>query len=335
MLLTLVAAATLAATPVKLAAPGLTYVGVDEKSGVFFLDFLAQQLRGHGLEVTTQSQIAAVLGLERQKQLLGCTEESSSCLAELAGALGVDGVLSGSLARTGRGTYVINLNVVGATDGTNLASGSTRVGSDDELLDWLTTAAREMAPLIVSRVRKGSTAARPSNQAASPAAPGVPGRSNVTPVPPVPEAPRVADGALLPPVPTAPSPPSPSPSHASSGGLPGPSLSEGVRGPPRLAAWIVGGAGAALAITSGGFLVSAHVLRGELDRDPPPITRPSQLAWRLEQIQTRNRVSGILGAIAGAALATSGVLLLWPSAPAAQIVLLPSGAHVGFAWTLP
>jgi hypothetical protein len=37
-----------------------------------------------------------LLGLERQKQMLGCAEDSSNCLAELAGALGARFVLNGS-----------------------------------------------------------------------------------------------------------------------------------------------------------------------------------------------------------------------------------------------
>lgn len=145
-----------AATPIKLAAPGLTLVGMDEKAGVFFVDYLAQQFRTQGVSVTTQSQIAAVIGLERQKQLLGCGESSSECLAELAGALGVDGVLSGSIARTGSGAYVINLNIVAALDGRSMGSASARVPNDDALLDWLTAASRELAPRLVQQLGKGS-----------------------------------------------------------------------------------------------------------------------------------------------------------------------------------
>src|SRR3712207_8464674 len=37
-------------------------------------------------DVIGPSEIRAVIGLERQKQLLGCSDESSDCLAEIGGA---------------------------------------------------------------------------------------------------------------------------------------------------------------------------------------------------------------------------------------------------------
>ncbi len=51
-------------------------------------------------EVMSSRDVTALLGVERQKQLL-CSDESSSCLGELSGALGARFVLSGSLARLG------------------------------------------------------------------------------------------------------------------------------------------------------------------------------------------------------------------------------------------
>jgi TolB-like protein len=53
-----------------------------------------------GYEVIGKSDISAMLGFERQKKVMGCTEESS-CLAEIGGALGVDFILVGSLGRIG------------------------------------------------------------------------------------------------------------------------------------------------------------------------------------------------------------------------------------------
>jgi hypothetical protein len=48
------------------------------------------------LQVLSQGDIAAMLGLERTRQMLGCTEDQG-CMAELAGALDSDRLLSGSL----------------------------------------------------------------------------------------------------------------------------------------------------------------------------------------------------------------------------------------------
>ena len=51
-------------------------------------------------DVISSFEIGQLLGLEQQKALLGCTH-SESCLAEIAGALGVDYLVSGRLGRLG------------------------------------------------------------------------------------------------------------------------------------------------------------------------------------------------------------------------------------------
>jgi hypothetical protein len=125
------------AAPLKVAAPGLSYVGISPALGEVYLERFATVLGASGeLHVTTARDIAQVLGLERQRELLGCTDASSSCLAELAGGLGVDLVLGGSLAKTGS-FITVTLRVVKATDGSEIASSSTRVKDEDALQEWL------------------------------------------------------------------------------------------------------------------------------------------------------------------------------------------------------
>jgi TolB-like protein len=50
-------------------------------------------------ELISETEIGSMLGFERQKTLLGCTE--ASCLAEIGGALGCDYLLIGTLGRLG------------------------------------------------------------------------------------------------------------------------------------------------------------------------------------------------------------------------------------------
>ncbi len=146
MLLPVLGALALAAVPVapKLAAAGFATVNVDSKKGDLFIEYFAQRLNRYGIRVTTKSEIGALLGLERQKQLLGCSDEASSCLAELGGALGVDGVISGTAGQVGSG-YVLTLKVVRARDGTAMGSYSGRVDSEDAVLDWLARTAQTFA----------------------------------------------------------------------------------------------------------------------------------------------------------------------------------------------
>jgi hypothetical protein len=63
-----------------------------------------------GYDVVGKSDIVSMLGFERQKVMLGCTDDSA-CLAELGGALGVDLVLVGSLGRIGA-LYRLDLKLV-------------------------------------------------------------------------------------------------------------------------------------------------------------------------------------------------------------------------------
>ena len=63
-------------------------------------------------DVIGKSDIVAMLGFEKQKAVLGCSEDSA-CLAELGGALGVDLVLVGSLGKIGN-LYRLDMKLVDA-----------------------------------------------------------------------------------------------------------------------------------------------------------------------------------------------------------------------------
>lgn len=134
---------------VKIAVPGLSVSGLEARLGEAYVERFATLLaRDPGLSVTTKRDIEQLLGMERQKQLLGCSENSSSCLAELAGGLGVDAVLSGSLARTGS-SFTVTMRVVRAADGSEVASSSERLKNEDALSEWL----EAEAPRLAERIR--------------------------------------------------------------------------------------------------------------------------------------------------------------------------------------
>ena len=110
-------------------------------------DYLAGTVRDQGFEVTTPSQVSDVLSLERQRQLLGCSD--SGCLAELGGALGVDAIVSPSLA-------VLDQNVVltlSATSQKGLSVGSQRKVVKGRALDGILPAVDELAPKLMAQVR--------------------------------------------------------------------------------------------------------------------------------------------------------------------------------------
>lgn len=136
-----------APAPMKLASPGMSVVNVDEKVGELFSDYFARQLETEGLSVTTSQEISAILGLDRQKKLLGCTEEATDCLAELGGALGVDGIITGTIGQVGTG-FTVSIKVSDARDGSAIATYSSRQPNEDAVLDWLGVTAKEFAAKV-------------------------------------------------------------------------------------------------------------------------------------------------------------------------------------------
>jgi hypothetical protein len=142
--LTLATAVLLAAAPtVKLAAPGFGAVDVPDKLAEYYSDTFATQLALNELSVMTRGDLAQVLGLERQKQLVGCGE-AGSCTAELVAALGVDGLVVGTLAKIGR-SYQLNVKVISAANANALAVWSTRAPDEETLMADVRSGAAEVA----------------------------------------------------------------------------------------------------------------------------------------------------------------------------------------------
>jgi TolB-like protein len=111
--------------------------GVTEERARLLGDALAGELRRRpGVSVLTQSDVAALLGVERTRQMLGCAE--SGCMAEIGGALGADRVIHGSIGRVGS-SMVVNLSALDAKRGAPVASVSERLraGDDEAFLDAL------------------------------------------------------------------------------------------------------------------------------------------------------------------------------------------------------
>ncbi len=137
------AVSLLAAAPVQVAVPDFHITGGKPGQAAVLMDPFVAELSRRGFQVTTQRDIAAMLGIERQKQLLGCADASSSCLTELAGALGSDALVSATLTQTGDAWF----GTVTALDsrGRSLSTLALRAASSAELLESLRRAAGELA----------------------------------------------------------------------------------------------------------------------------------------------------------------------------------------------
>jgi len=75
--------------------------GVEKEVAGALTEAITGEISSRGFfDVLSAKDVNVLIGVERQKQLMGCAE-GSSCLAELAGAIGAKFVLSGSVAKLG------------------------------------------------------------------------------------------------------------------------------------------------------------------------------------------------------------------------------------------
>lgn len=110
---------------------------------------LTQRLTLKGFRVLTAADMAAVLGVERQKALLGCNEESS-CIAEIGAALNARGVVLGSVGRLGD-TRLLNVKVVSSANAQALAACSAKASSDEALVSEAEACADTIALALLPR----------------------------------------------------------------------------------------------------------------------------------------------------------------------------------------
>ncbi len=164
-------AAMLSSSAAALAAPAKMKIallplqgrdGVDQVLAAVVTEALAVELSNRpGLAVITPKDIEAALGFEKQKAKVNaavaaqsgeevCTD--NSCLQEIGGALGVERMVSGSIARLGS-SWILTVQTFDSRKAQVLKRYFTRVSSNemDALLDVVPAAAEELFPGNESR----------------------------------------------------------------------------------------------------------------------------------------------------------------------------------------
>lgn len=91
--------------------------------------------------VISSKDITAVLGLERQRQLLGCSEDSS-CMTEIASALGAEFLLVASVGKVGE-NYLVSTRLMDTRSARAVGRGSAQVTEPSALFSALWTAAEQ------------------------------------------------------------------------------------------------------------------------------------------------------------------------------------------------
>jgi hypothetical protein len=89
-----------------------TGAGVDPALGPYLAQVLAKEVADRtGASPLVSADVTAMLGFERNKRMLGCSEEDSQCLAEITGALGVEQVLASSVS-VSSGRYLLAMSLL-------------------------------------------------------------------------------------------------------------------------------------------------------------------------------------------------------------------------------
>jgi TolB-like protein len=89
--------------------------GIDPTIAAALGDAITLEIAKRGyFTPTSMKELQTMLGVERQKQLMGCSEAASQCMAELADAIGARFVLNGSLTRLGD-AFQLALQVIDTT----------------------------------------------------------------------------------------------------------------------------------------------------------------------------------------------------------------------------
>ncbi len=165
------ASAKLAVMPTQLDA---TSQGLVPK---LFDDYLLAAVQNAGdFEVIGQEDIAALIGFEKQKEILGC--DDAACLADVGNALGVDRLLVVKIACLGE-DWVVTSKLINIRATKVEARASEIVsGAVKELLQAVPRiprqlfAAAQLAPAGASTAHAGDSGPPATLPAASPAAPG-------------------------------------------------------------------------------------------------------------------------------------------------------------------
>lgn len=161
--------------------------GVDQKQVEALSALVASDAASFPVKVIAGSDLQAVLGFERQKQLLGCTD--SNCLAELGGALGVEYLLLTEVGLAG-GRWLITVNLLDAVKGTSLKRLTKKTKSQSDLVDLTSEAVAEVMNALPVKAQ-AKVAAAPEPAKAEPVV-AKPEPAKAEPAKPAPEVPPAA-----------------------------------------------------------------------------------------------------------------------------------------------
>jgi TolB-like protein len=146
------AAAKPAPAKVKVAVMDVVGVqGVAPGTATILTNIVVADVARAGLDTISKGDITAIIGFEKQRQILGCSGDAS-CVAEIGGALGVDFMLTGQVGQIGS-QYHLSLQLV-ETKKARVAARASRFSdkSEDALVKVTRDATTEVLAPAVARL---------------------------------------------------------------------------------------------------------------------------------------------------------------------------------------
>jgi TolB-like protein len=124
--------------------------GISQQTAQNLTQVLSTEVKGvEGASVISRADITAMLQLGEVRQQLGCDDDA--CMTSVAGALGVDRLITGDAGRLGA-LYIINLRLINVRTGVveNRVT-ETFEGDEEQLLRAVRKAARDLLGIIASQ----------------------------------------------------------------------------------------------------------------------------------------------------------------------------------------
>ena len=146
---------------------------IDAALGPYLTQLLASEVGElRGVPPLVSTDIRALLGFQETKRKMGCDEESERCIAELAGAMGVDEVVQASVSVAGN-QYLVSAVRIDAHHAQPLARYADSVAKAQALLvrSMRAAAAKLFADASSVAIANGSSRSATSGNSATSAAP--------------------------------------------------------------------------------------------------------------------------------------------------------------------
>ena len=151
-------------TPARMLLLDLKATLIEEEVATVVTNLVSSELnRFKSLSLVTNADVKQMLALEAEKQTLGCADDSS-CLAEIAGAMGARFVVYGDVAKLGS-NIIITINVFDSVKAESSGRATSTVKGLDALPEQVPTLVREVvtqfAQLHEAKAPQGEGEAEP------------------------------------------------------------------------------------------------------------------------------------------------------------------------------